>query len=135
MLYSDEKKEFSIKAAFGTEWNPKIKLTIGEGIAGDVFKTGKAELVNNVSLDPRYKKGRAQITSLLCVPLKGKAAHYGVINISRDSENLFTIEDLKLLRFIAIYASIAIENAMNFARLKNVTDEVLRHATIFDIWY
>jgi GAF domain-containing protein len=108
---------------------------MGEGIAGDVLKTGKAELINNVSMDPRYKKGIAHITSVLCVPLKGKNTHFGVINFSRSSETIFTLEDLKLLRSIAIYASIAITNAMNFSMLKNVTDEVLRHATILDMWY
>ncbi len=133
MLYSDEEKALFIKAAFGTEWNPKTKLNTGEGIAGDVLKTGKAELINNVSMDPRYKKGSAHINSVLCVPIKGKNTHFGVINMSRISENLFVIEDLKLLRFIALYASVAIENAMNFTRLRNVTDEVLRHATMLDM--
>jgi len=133
MLYSDEEKSLFIKAAFGTEWNPKTKLNTGEGIAGDVLKTGKAELINNVSMDPRYKKGSADINSVLCVPIRGRNRHLGVINMSRISENLFVIEDLKLLRFIAIYASVAIENAMNFTRLRNVTDEVLRHATMLDM--
>ena len=133
MLYSDEGKALFIKAAFGTEWNPKTKLNTGEGIAGDVLKTGKAELINNVSMDPRYKKGSADINSVLCVPIRGRNRHLGVINMSRISENLFVIEDLKLLRFIAIYASVAIENAMNFSRLRNVTDEVLRHATMLDM--
>jgi CRP-like cAMP-binding protein len=133
MLYSDEEKALFIKAAFGTEWNPKTKLNTGEGIAGDVLKTGKAELINNVSMDPRYKKGSADINSVLCVPIRGRNRHLGVINMSRISENLFVIEDLKLLRFIALYASVAIENAMNFTRLRNVTDEVLRHATMLDM--
>jgi CRP-like cAMP-binding protein len=135
MLYDDEEKCLSIQAAFGAEWNPKMRLNMGEGIAGDVLKTGKAELINNVSMDLRYKKGIAHITSVLCVPLKGKNTHFGVINLSRSSETIFTLEDLKLLRSIAIYASIAITNAMNFSKLKNVTDEVLKHATILDIWY
>lgn len=133
MLYSDEEKALLIKAAFGTEWNPKTKLNAGEGIAGDVLKTGRAELINNVSMDPRYKKGSADINSVLCVPIKGRNTHFGVINMSRISENLFTIEDLNLLRFIALYASVVIENAMNFSRLRNVADEVLMHATMLDM--
>lgn len=133
MLYSDEEKALLIKAAFGTEWNPKTKLNAGEGIAGDVLKTGRAELINNVSMDPRYKKGSADINSVLCVPIKGRKTYSGVINMSRISEKLFTIEDLKLLRFIALYASIAIENAMNFTSLRNFTEEVLKHATMLDM--
>jgi transcriptional regulator with GAF, ATPase, and Fis domain len=135
MLFDDKDKSLSIKAAFGTEWNPKTKLHVGEGIAGDVLKTGKAELINNVSMDQRYKSGASHITSVLCVPLRGKTDYFGVVNLSRSSEALFSIEDLKLLRSIAMYASIAIENAINFSRLNNVTDEMLRHATMLDMWY
>jgi len=68
------------------------------------------------------------------VPLKGKNGNFGVINMSKKSEKLFSIEDLKLLRTFSNYASIAIENAMNFTRLHNVTDEFLRHATMLDMW-
>ncbi len=134
MLYDEREKNFVIKAAFGTVWEPRTSLGRGEGIAGDVLSTGKAELINNVSMDPRFKTGPADIMSMLCVPLKGKNSPFGVINMSRTTGKLFTVEDLKLLRTVAIYASLAIENAMNFTRLHDVTDEFLRHATLLDIW-
>jgi CRP-like cAMP-binding protein len=134
MLYDEREKNLMIKAAFGTVWEPKTSLGRGEGIAGDVLNTGKAELINNVSMDARFKTGAADIMSMLCVPLKGKNSPFGVINMSRSTGKLFTVEDLKLLRTVAIYASIAIENAMNFTRLHDVTDEFLRHATLLDIW-
>jgi len=60
---------------------------------------------------------------------------YGVINMSRASKELFTLEDLKLLRSIAIYASIAVENAMNFAKLNHVADEILSHAATLEMWH
>jgi len=122
-----------INAAFGTEWNPKVKLTLGEGIAGDVLRTGRAELINNVSMDLRFKSGASHIKSMLCVPLKWKDYNFGVMNMSNSSDRLFTIDDLKLLHSLAIHASIAIENAKNFSKLKNATDEVLRHATVLNI--
>jgi GAF domain-containing protein len=134
MLYGEREKNLVIKAAFGTVWEPKTSLGRGEGIAGDVLSTGKAELINNVSMDTRFKTGSADIMSMLCAPLKGKNTPFGVINMSRNTGQLFTVEDLKLLRTVAIYASIAIENAMHFARLHDVTDEFLRHASLLDIW-
>lgn len=133
MLYDEGSQRLSIRSAFGTDWEPKIVMGIGEGVAGDVLRTGKSELINNVSMDPRFKSGAASITSVLCVPLKGKGQNFGVINMSRSSEILFTLEDLKLLRSIAMYASIAIENALNFSKLNNATDEILRHATLLDM--
>jgi len=133
MLLDDEEKSLAIKSAFGTEWDPKTRLAVGEGIAGDVVKTGKAELLNNVSFDPRFKSGESHIKSMLCVPLKWKGNIFGVINMSTSSEKLFTLDDLKLLHSVAIHSSIAIENAKNFSKLKNVADEVLRHATLLDM--
>ncbi len=133
MLLDDEEKSLSIKAAFGTEWDPKIRFVLGEGIAGDVLKTGRAELVNNASLDLRYISGEAEIKSLLCVPLKWKGNIFGVINMSNSSEKLFTMDELKILHSIAMYASISIENAKTCSNLKNITNEVLMHVSILDV--
>jgi len=133
MLLDDKDKTLSIKAAFGSESDHKIRLQIGEGVAGDVLSTGKAELINNVSLDTRFKPMGIHITSMLCVPLKVKKYNFGVINMSNSSDKFFTIDELKLLHSVAIHASIAIENAKIFSKLKNATDEVLMHATMLDM--
>jgi putative methionine-R-sulfoxide reductase with GAF domain len=133
MLVDQDKKSLRIKAAFGTVWDPKEELFIGEGIAGDVIHTGKAELVNNVVLDPRFKKGKSGVTSLLCVPLKWKSTVFGVINMSYSSQKYFTLEDLKLLRSLSIYASIAIENARGCSSIKHATEEVFMHISLLDL--
>jgi CRP-like cAMP-binding protein len=134
MLLDHKDNTLSIKAAFGTESDSKVRFVPGEGIAGDVLKTGQAELVNNVSMDSRYVSGKINISSILCVPLKYKNHNFGIINLSNAAEKLFTIDDLKLLRSLAIYASIAIVNARNFAQLSSATDEILKHATMLDMW-
>jgi GAF domain-containing protein len=134
MLVGEKEPSLFIKAAFGTEYNPKVRFGAGEGIAGDVLRTGKAELINDAPEDPRFKSGAALIRSLLCVPLKWESHILGVINMSRISEKLFTLDDLKLLHSVAVHASIAIENAKNYSRIKIITDEVLRHATLLDMW-
>lgn len=133
MLVDEKDKSLSIKAAFGTEAGDKLKLTVGEGIAGDVIKSGKAELINNVSQDSRYVPGKVEISSMLCVPLRSPERTFGVINMSNGSERLFTLEDLKLLRSFAVYASLAIQNAWNLSSLKDAASEVLRHATLLDM--
>ncbi len=130
MLFGDDGKNLTIKAAFGSEAEHKVKLDEGAGIAGNVLTSGRGELVNNVSMDPRFIPGSVSIRSLLCVPLGYKDVNFGVINMSNTSERLFTIEDLKMLHSLAIYASLAIQNAKNFSRLTNATEEMLRHATM-----
>lgn len=133
MLLDDEGQFLTIRSAFGSESETKMKLKVGEGVAGDVMKTGRAELINNVSLDGRFVSGTARITSMLCVPLRCKDSSFGVINMSNATDRLFTLEDLKLLHSLAIYAAIAIQSAKNFATLKTATDEVLRHATMLNM--
>ncbi len=133
MLYDEETGLLIIKAAFGGDSASGVSLTVGEGIAGDVMKTGKAELLNNVNLDPRFKPGAMSINSLLCVPLKCSNHVIGVINLSNGSEKPFSIDDLKALHSMAAYAAVAIHNAKNFSNLKNATDKVIMHATMLDM--
>ena len=130
MLIADDGKTLTIRAAFGQESDPKAALKVGDGLAGDVLKTGKAELVNDVRHDPRFVPGAAAITSILCVPLKTGEHPLGVINLSNSSEKVFTLEDLKLLHALGVYASIAIQNAMNFSHLNSAAESVIRHATL-----
>lgn len=130
MLLDNGGKSLVIAAAFGEEADPKVILSLGKGIAGDVLRTGKAELVNNVSLDSRFVPGGSLITSMLCAPLRCRDYSFGVINMSNRSDKPFTLDDLKMLDALALYASIAIQNAKNFSHLKDATSEVLRHATM-----
>jgi CRP-like cAMP-binding protein len=134
MLYDEKEKRLLIKASFGPDREPDVNLRIGEAIAGYVMKTGEAELINDFSLDARFNSGMEQIRSLLCVPLKWKETGYGIIHMSKSSDALFTLEDLKLLRSVGIYASIAIENAVNAARIGDAADAFLKHATLLDLW-
>ncbi len=132
MLVDEEEQYLSIRAAFGTESVAKMRLKPGEGIAGNVLRTGRAELIDNVSKDSRFLPGQTKIKSMLCVPIKGEGRNCGVINMSTASDKLFRPHDLKMLRTLAIYASIAIQNVENFSHLKNATDELLRNAMLSD---
>jgi CRP-like cAMP-binding protein len=132
MLVDEEEQYLSIKAAFGLEAETKIRLKVGEGIAGNVLKTGRAELIDNVLTDSRFLPGTTAMTSMLCVPLGCEGRNFGVINMSSASRDRFTENDLKLLRTLSVYASIAVQNELNFLNLKNATDDLLRNATIVE---
>ncbi len=133
MLYDEETGALSIKAAFGAESDRKLAFSAGEGIAGDVLKSGRAELVNNVAIDQRYKPGDIQIRSMLCAPIKCSEGQLGVLNLSLCSDRLFTIDDLKALNSLMIYASQAVENAKNFCDLRHAADRLLMHATLLNM--
>lgn len=101
-----------IVAASGMEYTQKVQLKPGEGIAGVVLSTGKAEIVNDVARDARFSLGNYRVSSLLCVPLKVKDRVIGVCNVSNDSPVVYTSGELKLLSILASQVASAIENAI-----------------------
>lgn len=132
MLLDEKERYLSVKAAFGQESDAKMRLKLGEGIAGDALKTGRAELIDDVLTDSRFLPGKMDISSMLCVPIGCEGRNFGVINMSNTSQKHFTANDLTLLRTLAVSASIAIQNELNFFSLKDATDDLLKHATLLD---
>lgn len=117
MLTNEETGAFEIVAASGEEFHPKMTLK-GKGIAGHVFRTGKGEIINDLSADARYVPGAARISSLMCVPLKIKNEVIGVINVSSSVPTDYTAGDLQLLSMLAFHAAAAIQNARLYNNLK-----------------
>lgn len=134
MLYDEKSDKLTISAAFGTESDNKLTLAAGEGIAGDVLKSGLAEMVNNVAIDRRFKAGDIKIHSLMCVPLKYAEKQVGIMNMSLNkSERLFTIDDLKALNSLTTYTAMAVQTARNFSSIRNAATSVIRHATLLNM--
>ena len=90
----------------------------GSGIAGAVLATGRAEIVNDVTSDPRYVKRAVPVSSLLCAPLQTKGRIIGLMNMSSEQPLVYTAEDLKLLVALSSQAAVAIENARLYDSLK-----------------
>ncbi len=133
MIYDDKSDCLSIQAAFGLESDKKLTFAAGEGIAGDVLKSGTAELVNDVAVDGRFKPGDIQLRSLLCIPIRCSSDRLGVMNMSLCSERIFSIDDLKALNSFTTYAGMAIQNAKSFSNLGNAADRMLKHATMLNL--
>ena len=132
MLLENGQNQLCIRAAFGEQAQEKLNLAVGEGVAGDVIGTGKAELVNDVITDPRYKIGSLEIGSLICVPFKYQGKSFGVLNLSSRRGNRFTLDNLKVLNSFSRYAAIALKNVLCMSDLKHATNAVLSHASILD---
>lgn len=81
------------------------RLRIGswhEGISGCVVRTGKAEIVDDVTLDLRYNiRGDHRIHSKLLVPLKYQERVIAIINIDSRKKAAFRESDLKNLEVLA----------------------------------
>jgi putative nucleotidyltransferase with HDIG domain len=90
-----------------------------EGIRGDVFLSGKAEIVNDVASDPRFIPRRSRVSSLMCSPLRIKDKIIGVIDIASERPHTYKAEDLKLLIALSSQSAASIETARLYEELKN----------------
>jgi HD-GYP domain-containing protein (c-di-GMP phosphodiesterase class II) len=106
-------------AEHGHEMEVTAAVERGVGIAGCVWASGRAEIVNDVNADPRFVSGAVRISSMMCAPLKAKDTVVGVIKIGSDQPAFYTAEDLKLFTTLASLAAVAIENASLYEQLKD----------------
>lgn len=89
------------------------------GIMGNVWSSGKGEIVNDVTSDARFVNRGIPVSSLMCAPLKSKESITGIINLSSAEPVLYVAEDLKLFTTLASQAAVQIENAALYRELKD----------------
>jgi diguanylate cyclase (GGDEF)-like protein len=124
---SGQELQFEIAIGAGADKLKDVRLKIGEGIAGWVALHGEPVLVEDVKRDPRFSPRIDEITqidtrSAVCVPIKGREKILGVIELvnclGRES---FRKEDIPILKSLADYAAIALENARYIQRIHELT--------------
>ncbi len=139
LLILDEKsKELYFDVAHGEKGDEikRIRLKLGEGIAGWVAKEGKPLIVNDVQSDKRHYRKADEASqyvtrNILCVPVKIKGKVIGVIEAVNKINGLFTKGDLSILTYLADQVAIAIDNAKLYEELKRTfldTSEALAEA-------
>jgi CRP-like cAMP-binding protein len=125
MLLDKDGETLNIVSAFGEDHPEKIELKVGDGVAGKVLETGKAQMINNVSVSPLYKPGGQAINSIVCVPLITEDKKLGVLNLSSVTDKIFSMHDMKLIQVLTSYSAIAIQSALGFDELKEATDALM----------
>ena len=134
LLIDEQTNELYFESAVSpvSEQLKEIRLKMGQGIAGWVALHGEPLLIEDVQQDGRFAphvdKAVAFITrSIVCVPLKIRDRILGVIQLINSLDEVqFKDADLKIIRAIADYAAIAIDNARNFKRMNElvITDDL-----------
>ncbi|MBV9232170.1 MAG: GAF domain-containing protein [Chloroflexi bacterium] len=90
----------------------QTRFQLNEGVAGWVAEHREALIINNVSLDPRFKRlGRYPVGSIICVPLIDKNNFIGTLTASSPEVNVFNEKKVKMLSIFAEQAVLAITNA------------------------
>ncbi len=120
MILDEKGKYLTIKAAKGLEEDiiRQTRQKVEGSISGWVAQKGEPLLVEDIELDPRFRRLNRQkyeTKSLLSVPLKIKGKILGVLNMNnKSSGDPFNKSDLRLLSTFASQAALAIENAALF---------------------
>ena len=90
----------------------QTRFQLNEGVAGWVAEHREPLIINDVSLDPRFKRlGRMPIGSMICVPLIDSGKFIGALTASNTAINAFDEHQLKMLIIFAEQAVLAITNA------------------------
>lgn len=109
----------------------QIHLAVGEGIAGEVARTGEPIVVTDAYEDPRFNPGwdltsGYRTRTILAVPMRDtEGKTNGVVQVLNKRTGVFTKEDAELLSALATSAGIAIENAMLLRSLAAKNAELL----------
>ena len=103
-----------------SEWpvsNTVIKRVLSQGISV-LSENAPEDLGHTTSID------ELKIKSVMCVPMIHKSIVYGLIYLdNRRQVGAFTRIDLEFLIALSHYASLAFSNALEFERVKEISDE------------
>jgi diguanylate cyclase (GGDEF)-like protein len=118
---------FEIAIGSGADKLKDVRLKLGEGIAGWVAQQGAPVLIEDVRNDPRFTPKIDELTqtdtqSVVCVPVKGREKILGVIElVNFVGKGSFRKDDIPILKNLADYAAIALENARYVQRIHELT--------------
>jgi signal transduction histidine kinase len=115
-VWDPERGRLVTRASRGFDPQTVAEVTYapGEGIAGNVFATGKPIWVEDVPSDPRIAPtfvDREQVRSVLSVPIKIGEHVFGVFGVNFCQPRTFSDHDVRLFSSLAQRAALAIENA------------------------
>lgn len=135
LLLDEETQELYFDVALGLDPEvAKIRLKLGEGVAGAVAQSDKPVIIDDVQKDPRWssamdKKSGFVTRSILGSPLKVKGRVIGVVEAINKKEGRFEDADLRVFEAFAAEAAIAIENARLFSGIR---EEKFKLTTLLD---
>lgn len=133
MLIDQQSEELRLLAASGSkDVNPsQPRFPVGRGVAGWVAKESKPVVISDVQSNDRFAdlqhNGKERIRALLCLPLVFENQTIGVLNVSSDRPDAFTMETERILYIIAGQVAIAITNTQTWEKQKE-TEKRLRQA-------
>lgn len=99
VLLKSEKDILSIQysSGYSAEAVDGLSIPVGQGIIGQVAKTGTSMIVNDVSLEQSYINLDPEIQSEMAVPITFKGEVLGVLDIELPEKNAFLSSEADIL--------------------------------------
>jgi two-component system NtrC family sensor kinase len=107
---------------YGSALKVQSAMALGEGIVGRVYRSGRAESIEDVTQDRDFISWFADTKSELAVPIQIGGVVEGVLNVESDRVSAFGASDMLVLETVANQLAIAIENARLFGMVKERED-------------
>jgi diguanylate cyclase (GGDEF)-like protein len=123
-LLDDETRELVCiySRDLNAEFNEQFRLSIDQGLAGWVVRHDEAQLVNDMTHDPRGVHipgtGEDVPQASIVVPLRVLGKVTGVLCLDRLGGRIFAEEDLEPVTLFANLAAIAIQNARTYEAME-----------------
>lgn len=116
-FFDEKNQELVLRANFGLKPDSvgKIKMKLGEGIAGACLKKLEPICTSDGLVHPDFKHfpgiNEELYKAFLAEPIMSKSSRVGVLVLQRKEENHFSEEDVLALRIITSQLAALIENA------------------------
>ena len=113
---SPEKKEWRIISAYGQLASETTGLTLpaDKGILGRALRTGEAQYVPDVRLDPDHIPSIETTRSELAIPLYRSQEIFAILDVQAETAEAFPPDDLSLAYFLGDLLSLSLESARLF---------------------
>jgi len=102
-------------------WSVWCFLHQQEFIENDNYASKHGRSFSNIL----FSEASFERKSMIYLPLTYKNKRIGIISVQSREKNAYTPHDLNLLKNLAIYITIALDNASNYVKIKNQSKELL----------
>ncbi len=113
---------YRVSRGLSDRYSEEMYMKLGQGIAGKVAQSGKAILVDDISLEPDAARpdliNLEGLKAFISVPLKAREKVLGVMNIASQKPRKFSQSDIYLCRSIGDQMATAVEQNMLHERLR-----------------
>lgn len=125
-LYSQETDELRLMAHYGYDIADEqvIHRLQQSGIAHRVARSGRAEIIPDVSMDKDFVRLSSVTNSQISVPVTRDAGVIAVITVESKRVNGFTDDHLQFVEKLAARAGVAIDNARLFTETKREREKL-----------